>query len=220
MSLLFFQTNVDTDRGYVIHISGEALQKSTDGLRGANLIVSLLNETLFRVSSSLNTKVCRMTVCLYLKDLFVSNSMWFYLLWATSAFHNPMVSSLNHLSLWCWHRRGRTQVKQAQYCMGKLCWEFGLVKMKFRTFLSLFSSFSQTLVRWDAFTSPYNAIVKTHRVFFFIGFFLPVVHFPFCKRVLLLLQSENGTCVYWHLDENGKGQFEFHTIKNNPLYIN
>ncbi|XP_059393579.1 adhesion G protein-coupled receptor G3 [Carassius carassius] len=40
----------------MIHISDEALQRSSNGQGEANLIVSLLNETLFRVSSSLNTK--------------------------------------------------------------------------------------------------------------------------------------------------------------------
>ncbi|XP_016392381.1 adhesion G protein-coupled receptor G3-like [Sinocyclocheilus rhinocerous] len=50
------EETVDTDRGYVIHISNEALQRSINGRGNADLIVSLLNETLFGVSSSLNKK--------------------------------------------------------------------------------------------------------------------------------------------------------------------
>ncbi|XP_016339428.1 adhesion G protein-coupled receptor G3-like [Sinocyclocheilus anshuiensis] len=51
---------VDTERGYKIHVSEEALQRSSNR-RGGNheevdLIVSILNETFFRVSSSLDTK--------------------------------------------------------------------------------------------------------------------------------------------------------------------
>ncbi|KAF4110630.1 hypothetical protein G5714_007661 [Onychostoma macrolepis] len=53
---IFSEETVDTDRGYVIHISDEALQRSNSGQGNADLIVSLLNETFFRVSSSLNIK--------------------------------------------------------------------------------------------------------------------------------------------------------------------
>ncbi|XP_026124260.1 adhesion G protein-coupled receptor G3-like [Carassius auratus] len=50
------EETVDTERGYKIHISGEALQRSRNGQGDPNLFVSLLNETFFRVNSSLNTK--------------------------------------------------------------------------------------------------------------------------------------------------------------------
>ncbi|KAK2914296.1 hypothetical protein Q8A67_002695 [Cirrhinus molitorella] len=55
------EETVKTIRGYVIHISEEAIQRSIDGL-GKNsdtevtLIVHRLSDTFFRVSSSLNTK--------------------------------------------------------------------------------------------------------------------------------------------------------------------
>lgn len=60
------------------------------------------------------------------------------------------------------------------------------------------------------------------------GFYLSTVSFHFYKSATSLLQNESGLCVYWHLDENGRGQYEFHTIfraKNvllsmKPLCIN
>ncbi|XP_026124267.1 adhesion G-protein coupled receptor G1-like isoform X2 [Carassius auratus] len=55
-TLISSEETVDTDRGYMIHISDEALQRSSNGQGEANLFVSLLNETFFRVNSSLNTK--------------------------------------------------------------------------------------------------------------------------------------------------------------------
>lgn len=64
------------------------------------------------------------------------------------------------LSLCYWHRREVTQMNQTQFCMGETCWEFGLVRMKFTIFLSLFSSDSWIAMRWDAFTSHINATVK------------------------------------------------------------
>ncbi|XP_073693684.1 uncharacterized protein [Garra rufa] len=55
------EKTVDTERGYVIHISKEALQKSSNKWEKkkdteVKLIVSLLSDTLFRVSSSLDKK--------------------------------------------------------------------------------------------------------------------------------------------------------------------
>lgn len=61
---------LDTDKGYIINITDEAILKSRNGQGGDNvtnlfLIVSLLNETLFRVSSSSDTEV----LCLSFKAL-------------------------------------------------------------------------------------------------------------------------------------------------------
>ncbi|RXN17631.1 adhesion G -coupled receptor G3-like protein [Labeo rohita] len=55
-SLVCCQETVNTERGYVIHISDEALQRSSNGQGKAGLIVSLLNDTFFSVSSSLDSK--------------------------------------------------------------------------------------------------------------------------------------------------------------------
>uniref|UniRef100_A0A8C1LN77 Adhesion G protein-coupled receptor G3 n=1 Tax=Cyprinus carpio TaxID=7962 RepID=A0A8C1LN77_CYPCA len=110
------EETVNTERGYVIHISGEALQRSSNGRGDADLIVSLLNETFFRVSSSLNTKKG--------KD---SNK-------PDTILHGQTV-----LGVWL----GKNEVQ----------------------------NLSQ----------------------------------PVQLRFINTNQSKNGTCVYWHLDKNGKG---------------
>lgn len=65
---------VDTERGYKIHVSEEALQRSSNRrgktYKEVDLIVSILNEAFFRVSSSSDTKVHRIIVYLSLKALF------------------------------------------------------------------------------------------------------------------------------------------------------
>ncbi|XP_050969883.1 adhesion G protein-coupled receptor G3 isoform X2 [Labeo rohita] len=55
-TLISSEETVNTERGYVIHISDEALQRSSNGQGKAGLIVSLLNDTFFSVSSSLDSK--------------------------------------------------------------------------------------------------------------------------------------------------------------------
>lgn len=70
----FLQEIVDTQRGYKIHVSEEALQRSSNRrgktYKEVDLIVSILNEAFFRVSSSSDTKVHRIIVYLSLKALF------------------------------------------------------------------------------------------------------------------------------------------------------
>ncbi|XP_043099315.1 adhesion G protein-coupled receptor G3 [Puntigrus tetrazona] len=55
-TLIMSEETVNTERGYIIHISDEALQKSSNGEGNADLIVSLINKTFFRVDSSSVTK--------------------------------------------------------------------------------------------------------------------------------------------------------------------
>ncbi|KTG07530.1 hypothetical protein cypCar_00003050 [Cyprinus carpio] len=64
----FLQEIVDTERGYKIHVSEEALQRSSNRrgktYKEVDLIVSILNEAFFRVSSSSDTK-SENGICVY-----------------------------------------------------------------------------------------------------------------------------------------------------------
>lgn len=136
---LILQATLDTEKGYIINISNEALQMSRNRRGGnndreVNLIVSLLNETFFRVSGSSDIKVHRSTVC-PLKPCVKCEFIFF-------GQHFSFINLWFLLRLICncgVDRREMTQMNQTQYCMGKVCWEFGLVWKKFTICHSLFS---------------------------------------------------------------------------------
>jgi len=101
-SPLFLQATFDTEKGYIINISDEALQRSRSKQEGdedsVNLIVSLLNKTIFMASGSSHIEVHRSTLSLSSKDLFNCQIKSEFILWYLH--FTTLVYSWDHLSLW------------------------------------------------------------------------------------------------------------------------